>query len=92
MGGRCVVKVGDPAQEILVFDAAEKPNLIVVATHGRRGWHHWVIGSVAERVVQLARADVLAIRSPHEEDVREPPAEAISDHDRSARRSTLRWR
>lgn len=37
-------------------------NLIIMATHGRRGLRHLVLGSVAERVVREARCPVLTIR------------------------------
>lgn len=56
------VRIGDPATELLAMDRRLRPNLIVLATHGRRGWQRWVMGSVAERVVQMATADVLAVR------------------------------
>ncbi len=61
------IRVGDPASEILSAEASCKPDLIVLATHGYRGWRRWVMGSVAERVVQMAHADVLAIRERHED-------------------------
>ena len=57
-----VVRLGDPASEILSVDVQLRPDLIVVATHGRRGWQHFIMGSVAERVVQMAHADVLTVR------------------------------
>lgn len=57
-----LVTFGDPASEILELDVKRQPDLIVVATHGRRGWERWIMGSVAERVVQMAKADVLAVR------------------------------
>lgn len=57
-----LVHLGDPAGEILRADAQLRPDLIVVATHGRRGWDRFIMGSVAQRVVQLAHADVLAVR------------------------------
>lgn len=61
------VRVGDPASEILGADVHLKPDLIVLATHGRRGWRRWIMGSVAERVVQMAHADVLSVREHNEE-------------------------
>ena len=62
------VVIGDPAAELLALDVRLRPDLIVLATHGRRGWRHLVMGSVAERVVQMAKADVLTVRSrPAEE-------------------------
>jgi len=56
------VVLGDPATEILTLDVRLDTDLIVLATHGRRGWQRWIMGSVAERVVQMATADVLAVR------------------------------
>jgi universal stress protein A len=39
-------------------------DLIVMATHGRTGLSHLLIGSVAERVVRTAPCPVLTIRPP----------------------------
>ena len=60
----CLVRIGDPTDEILTADVELKPDLIVLATHGRRGWSRFIMGSVAERVVQFAHADVLSVREP----------------------------
>lgn len=59
------VRVGDPATEILAVDLSAQPDLIVLATHGRRGLSRWIMGSVAERVLGHAKADVLAVRNHH---------------------------
>lgn len=64
-----VVRVGDPADEILRADGQLSPDLIVLATHGRRGLQRFIMGSVCERVVQLAEADVLAVRERLDEPV-----------------------
>jgi nucleotide-binding universal stress UspA family protein len=37
-------------------------NLIVIGTHGRRGFNHLLLGSVAERVIRLAVKPILIIR------------------------------
>ena len=37
-------------------------DLIVVGTHGRRGFHHLLLGSVAEGVVRIAHIPILLIR------------------------------
>jgi nucleotide-binding universal stress UspA family protein len=56
------VSEGDPASEIV--DLASAPqSLIAMATHGRSGVGRWALGSVAEKVVQHARAPVLLIRA-----------------------------
>ena len=56
------VSEGDPASEIV--DLASAPqSLIAMATHGSSGVGRWALGSVAEKVVQHARAPVLLIRA-----------------------------
>lgn len=37
-------------------------NLIIVGTHGRRGFSHFLLGSVAESIVRVATKPVLLIR------------------------------
>jgi nucleotide-binding universal stress UspA family protein len=51
--------VGDPADEILKFAETERPDLIVLATKGRRG--RFAMGSVAERVVRHSPVPVLTV-------------------------------
>jgi nucleotide-binding universal stress UspA family protein len=55
----CRVVVGDAFSSIL--DGAREADLIVMATHGRTGLEHLVIGSVAEKVVRHAPVPVLTI-------------------------------
>ena len=61
-GVRSSVQVtrGSPAVEICNA-ANEDIDLIVISTHGRTGLGHFLIGSVAERVVRHARCPVLVI-------------------------------
>ena len=56
------VVVGPPYCEIVEVARAEQADLIVMATHGRTGLSHLVMGSVAERVVRMAPCPVLTIR------------------------------
>ena len=56
------VVMGSPAHEIVEVATAEKVDLIVIATHGRTGLSHLVMGSVAERVVRTALCPVMTIR------------------------------
>lgn len=56
------VVVGSPSHEIVKVAAAEEVDLIVIATHGRAGLSHLVMGSVAERVVRTAPCPVMTIR------------------------------
>jgi nucleotide-binding universal stress UspA family protein len=59
---------GTPAQKIIDVAAREHVDLIVIATHGRTGLRHLLLGSVAERVIHLSSCPVLAIpwRALHE--------------------------
>ncbi|MGZ8425586.1 MAG: universal stress protein [Candidatus Binatia bacterium] len=54
---------GDAANEIVELAAGSPQSLIAMSTHGRSGVGRWVLGSVAERVVQYSRAPVLLIRA-----------------------------
>jgi nucleotide-binding universal stress UspA family protein len=60
------VVIGSPFRKIIETAEAEKVDLIVMATHGRTGLSHLVMGSVAERVVRTAPCPVLTIRPPAE--------------------------
>ena len=51
------------ATAIVEEAAAWGADLIVIGTHGRRGFEHLVLGSVAEGVVRRATVPVLLIRS-----------------------------
>ena len=49
--------------EAIVAQAKKWPaELIVVGTHGRRGFNHLLLGSVAESIVRVATKPVLLIR------------------------------
>lgn len=52
------------AAEAICDEAANGYDLIVLATHGRTGLKHLLLGSVAERVVRLAPCPVLSVKSP----------------------------
>jgi universal stress protein A len=52
-----------PAAPAVARAAADRGlDLLVTGTHGRRGFRHLVLGSVAERLVHLAPCAVLVIR------------------------------
>jgi nucleotide-binding universal stress UspA family protein len=57
-----VVRWGDPVDVIVAY-ATEKIDLIVIATHGRTGLSHVLLGSVAERIVRESPCPVLTIRN-----------------------------
>jgi nucleotide-binding universal stress UspA family protein len=59
-----IIRHGYAAEGILEVAEEQSPDVIVIATHGETGVRHLVFGSVAEKVVRLATAPVLSIRSP----------------------------
>jgi nucleotide-binding universal stress UspA family protein len=56
-----VVRVGDAAEEICGFAKEQDVYLIITATHGRTGFDHVLMGSVAEKVVRHADRPVLVV-------------------------------
>lgn len=59
---RAVITKGDPAVEIVRVAHEERCDIVVLATHGRTGLNHVMVGSIAERVVRTAACPVLTIR------------------------------
>jgi nucleotide-binding universal stress UspA family protein len=53
---------GAAAQEILRMATERKASIVVLATHGRTGVKHLLLGSVAEHVVRHATCPVLVVR------------------------------
>jgi glycine betaine transporter len=58
----CVVRRGDPAAEILKLAEHDNVGMILMATHGRTGLLHVIMGSVGEKVVRKAHVPVLTVR------------------------------
>ena len=56
------VLTGYAAEEILRLAEAERIDLIIMGTHGRKGIDRILFGSVAEKVVKSATVPVLTIR------------------------------
>ncbi len=59
-----MIEIGTPGGAILDAQVKVDADLIVMATHGRKGLKHLVLGSVAERIVRESPVPVLTIR-PH---------------------------
>lgn len=53
------IAIGDPAQEILMLIEKEKIDMVVMASHGRKGYFHF--GSVAEKIVKNSAVPVVTI-------------------------------
>ena len=68
LGAKAVVRTWANAAPAIVDYAEEAEiNLIVMGTHGRGGLTHFLMGSVAERVVRTAPCPVLTVRHPERE-------------------------
>ena len=54
---------GDPIKEIVQVAESGNFDLIVMATHGRKGMNRFFVGSVTEEVIRRTPCPVLAIRA-----------------------------
>ncbi|WP_257755397.1 universal stress protein [Burkholderia glumae] len=91
-GTQRVVEAGsigeDVADTVARAARAWPADLLVMGTHGRRGWRHLMLGSVAERTLRLATCPVLLI--PTHTSLAQPgeapadPAEAAGSSHRAA--------
>lgn len=62
MDVEAIFTAGDPGHEIIRVAEELNADLIVLGTHGYRGWKRFTIGSVAEFVVKHAHCAVLTIK------------------------------
>src|SRR5207344_2353311 len=56
-----VVRSGDVSNKIDAEILADKPDLVVMGTHGRRGFERWIIGSTTERLIRRSPVPVLTL-------------------------------
>jgi nucleotide-binding universal stress UspA family protein len=56
-------RFGEIDRQILSAVDESKADLVVMATHGRRGFQHWLIGSVCERILRTVPVPVLVVRT-----------------------------
>lgn len=59
---KSLLKMGQPWQQIVAALDESKADLLVMGTHGRRGFAHAIMGSVAEKLVRLSPVPVLTVR------------------------------
>ncbi len=64
---KCVFLKGNDFEEIVNYSNENDIDLIVIATHGRTGLLHTLLGSVAEKVIRFARCPVLVITPKKDE-------------------------
>lgn len=60
---RVVLLYGEGAQAIVDVATRESCDLIAMTTHGRTGFRRWIMGSVADRVLQTASQPVFLARA-----------------------------
>jgi len=63
------VVVGDPAEEILKYVDENDIDLVMMSTHGRSGFSHWDLGSVAHKVVHASHGPIWLVPSEIREEV-----------------------
>jgi nucleotide-binding universal stress UspA family protein len=56
------VRIGVPYAEVVAAASELKSDLIVMGTTGKTGLEHFLVGSVAERVVRSAEVPVVTVR------------------------------
>jgi nucleotide-binding universal stress UspA family protein len=61
------VEQGDPSHTIVTLADSDGYDLIAMGTHGRSGFAHLLLGSVAEKVVRRASCPVLTVRTAETE-------------------------
>ena len=69
----CIVRIGNPYQEIVVAAKEMNMDLIILSTHGRTGLKYVFMGSTAEHVVRYAPCPVLVVREHEHEFVTNKP-------------------
>lgn len=60
---RTLVVFGDPSEAIAKVAADEAVDLVIMGTHGRRGFSRLFLGSVATRVISTSPCPVLTVRA-----------------------------
>ena len=61
---KTLMRTGIAHEDIVAAARDEGADLIAIGTHGRGGLNRLLLGSVCDRVIQLASCPVLAVREP----------------------------
>jgi nucleotide-binding universal stress UspA family protein len=61
-----VVREGVPQTQIVDYAEEAGVDVVVMGTHGRTGLDHYLVGSVAEKVVRTSPVPVLTVRNDDE--------------------------
>lgn len=62
---RHIMLSGDAPDAIVACADKENVDMIVMATHGRTGVGHLLMGSIAEQIIRRAKCSVVTVRIPH---------------------------
>jgi nucleotide-binding universal stress UspA family protein len=62
-----VFRIGNDYEEIVNYAKEINSDIIIIATHGRTGILHTLMGSVAEKVIRFSKCPVLVISAKEEE-------------------------
>jgi nucleotide-binding universal stress UspA family protein len=73
-----LVTSSTPASAIVEYAQQSNADLILMGTHGRGAVAHFLMGSVAERVVRVAPCPVLTVRHPEREFLRPDALVAVA--------------
>jgi nucleotide-binding universal stress UspA family protein len=57
-----IIHVAETGEDAEGAGPASRCDLVALATHGRTGFQHWVLGSVTERVLSATRLPILVVR------------------------------
>jgi nucleotide-binding universal stress UspA family protein len=81
---KVIVKVGDPAQQILATAEEGDFDLIIMGTHGHGKFEEKMIGSTAREVIRRSRRPVMVVRLPGEASMTAGKEERTSPHSLTA--------
>lgn len=74
---------GDPYKTIVDYSQRSSVDCIVMPTHGRRGIHRFLLGSVTERVINTAEVPVIAVNPDRDRPLTYPPRHVLVPTDGS---------
>ena len=63
---QCVVREGRPSETIVEYAKENSMSMICLATHGRSGLNHLLLGSTTEKILRKAECPVFVVRSTEE--------------------------
>ncbi len=64
---QCTLLCGHPAEEILKYISSAEVDLVVMATHRRKGMERAILGSVADEVIRNSPVPVMSIKPEERE-------------------------